>query len=111
MDVQQAPRRQIEQHLWQQPAVCGDDADVWTPVANLSQERRLLQPGRLHDREPGDAGAGLDRRLGDLLAATARTIRLGDHTDHLVLGREQRVERGHGKGRRPEEHHSQRHDA
>jgi hypothetical protein len=59
----------------------------------------------LQNREPGSERARLDRRVGELVPAAARSIGLRHHPDNR--GRrsaKQRIERGNGKGRRAEEH-------
>ena len=48
-------------------------------------------------------------RVRDLLPASARPIGLRDDADHLVVRRQQRIERRHGEGRRAEEGDAERH--
>ena len=97
--IDEAQRRQCQHVLGQDPAVRGDDAEVGLQAAKLTEKEAVLETGGLQDRQRGRNRARLDRRIGRLLAAPVRPIRLRHDTDDGMRRLQQGVERGNGKRR------------
>ena len=102
MDVDHAEAGQCEQVVRDQPAVGGHDTEVRLPGAQGLSDHRLAQPRRLVDGHAVFECQRLDRRVRDLLASAAWTIRLRDNTHDSVGGGEKPSQRRHGELRRTE---------
>ena len=104
MHVDHPKTRDRQEMLGNDPAVGGDDAEIGLPCAQrVGHLGRLQAIGLQHGKMPRDRQR-LHRRIGNLLPAAARTVRLGDNTGHGVTGIQQELQRGHREPRRPEEH-------
>ena len=103
MHIHATEPRRCEDVLRQDTPVGNDQRDVDVLLAQPGGEVAGLQLGGLHDGEPQLEGALLHRRRRDLEPASGRLVGLTHHGDH-VRDLHERVEAGHRKLRRAEEH-------
>ncbi len=84
MDIEAAVRWEVENGLWENLAVGGDDDQAGREL--LEKADVVAEALRLVDGEVALGGLGLDRRgVGDELAAFG-AVGLGDHGDHIDAG-------------------------
>jgi hypothetical protein len=89
MNVQSAPRRDIEDRWRQEYAVSDDHYDLGPRGAYACCSLRGLQRFGLEDFQVMQNGEVLDRTRRRLLATPRRAVRLGEHECDVMTGRVQ----------------------
>src|SRR5262245_32819073 len=109
MNVDQSQPRRGEQPVRENFSIRGYDADIRGERSELCLKKLAGKFVGLQDAQSQRGSKRLDRAIGDLLAAAARAIRLGDNPGDRV-GRAKKVLEGwYGEARRAEKSDAQGH--
>jgi hypothetical protein len=89
MHVDHPEGRNPKQLVWQELAICGNDAEVGLELGDLLEEPIVSEPFGLENRDAAAAGDILGRGRCEAMASATRAVRLRDERNDTLTRIEQ----------------------